>query len=157
MKTPGDVLDELSKEMDGALIMPSSRFENAAQLITEYDHVFDGLRKTDASELAGAYLNGIARARTDGRYFGRNMFEVEEKFGRDGEDKAGKAIVDFLEGHSVKLIGEEEYNKRHVDGRRYVEHLLEYANPSRAFVDAPKWIDGEIQNPPIDLEVRRSR
>lgn len=88
------------EEMRYVLLIPSSNFSCPDDMLSEYASFMKPLTAHEQAELAGAFLAGVAQARTEGRYFGRHISELK-KF--KNEQAAVDAFVKFLHEHGYRL------------------------------------------------------
>jgi hypothetical protein len=90
------VLTAITLEMRSAMVAPASHFESAEQLVNAYGegYCMQHLSPNDKLLVASAYLEGVAQAKREERYFGRNPNVIENRF-RGNQAAAVNAFVEF--------------------------------------------------------------
>ncbi len=140
-------LDELKTQMEGSVITPASKFDNAADLVEAYgDSYFHGIDGKVVMDIAQTYIEGVTQAKAEGRYFGRNRMEVEEVYGEDRQ-KAENSLVEFYNTHGFGVMPEEQFREAKLDSRPVGVYLMDYYSPVEAFTNKPSMLNGEQVNP----------
>jgi len=92
-------LDEMRSQLEGSVITPVSKFDTAEDVIGAYGETyFHGIDGQVVLDVTKAYIEGVNKAKSEGRYFGRNRVEVDENF-NGNRQMTENGLVSFYNKH----------------------------------------------------------